>query len=73
MTNSNCITPIDRLQEIDSLANILLSMANHYDLPESVGLIIEELNDKTESLNLHGLLNQVTLTPTLAKIPVPAT
>lgn len=41
MTNSNCITPVDRLQEIESLANVLLSMANHYDFPESVELIIE--------------------------------
>jgi hypothetical protein len=71
MTNPNCIASLDRLQEIDSLANVLLSMVQHYDFPESVELIIEELNDKTESLKLHGLLNQVTLMPTLARIPVP--
>jgi len=69
MTNCNCIVPVQLLQEIDTLANVILSMSQHYPLPEPLENMVQELNSKAESLQLHGLLNQVTLKPTLARIP----
>ena len=57
MTNRNCIVPTQLVQDIDSLANVILAMANHYPLPQSLECVIDELNLKTESLQLNSKLN----------------
>ena len=50
MTNVNSIVPQDRLQAINSLAMVLLTMSEHYDLPESVNSVIQDMQDEAETL-----------------------
>ena len=55
MTIKNSIALTERLQDIDSLAHVLLSMTQCYKLPESVNIVIDELNTKTETLNRYSI------------------
>ena len=57
MTIKNSIILHDRLQSINSLSMVLLSMDGHYDLPDAVKCAIQDLQDEVESLCGFALLN----------------
>lgn len=58
MLNNNFIIPQDKVNELDSISMVLLTMSEHYDLPEPVALIIHELQDKAESLKSYSWINE---------------
>lgn len=58
MPDNNLIIPEVKVQELDSIAMILLSMSEYYNLPEPVKLIIDELQVKAESLKGHSWINE---------------
>jgi hypothetical protein len=50
MSNDNFMITEESVQGANTAAMALLSLAEHYDLPEAVNLMIEELNDRTGAL-----------------------
>lgn len=58
MTMNNLIIPQSTVQETCTVAMALLSMADCYDLPEPVRLMIEELNDRTDTLGSISWVNK---------------
>ncbi len=50
MSTSNFTVTEESVQAVNTASMALLSLSEHYDLPEAVCLMIEELNDRTESL-----------------------
>jgi hypothetical protein len=50
MTKTNSIVPQERLQAINSLAMVLLTMTEHYALPESVNCVIQDMQTEVENL-----------------------
>ena len=58
MTNVNSIVPQERIQGINSISMVLLSMSDHYDLPDAVRLVIRDLHDEVETLSGFALLNE---------------
>jgi len=58
MTSSNSIVPQDRLQAMNSLAMVLLTMSEFYDLPESVTCVIQDMQDEAETLCGLAVFNE---------------
>jgi hypothetical protein len=58
MSKTNLIIGEEIIQGVDNVAMTLLTMAECYNLPESVRLMIEELNNRTQSLKAQSWLNE---------------
>jgi len=58
MTTANSIVTTKSIQQVNSISMVLLSMSDHYDLPESVKSMIMELNDCAETLQYSSVLNE---------------
>ena len=58
MTTSNSIVPQDRIQAMNTLAMVLLTMSEHYDLPDSVNYVIQDMQDEAETLLGFAILNK---------------
>ncbi len=50
MSNTNFMITEESVQGVNVTAKALLSLSECYKLPKAVNLMIEELNDRTESL-----------------------
>ncbi len=50
MSNTNFTITEESVQGANTAAMALLSLADHYELPEAVNQMIEELNDRTGEL-----------------------
>lgn len=58
MTTINSIVPQENIQQVNSIAMVLLSMVDHYKLPESVNSIIMDLQCSAENLQGAAIMSE---------------
>ena len=58
MTTENSIVSTQLVQDVNSISMVLLTMSEHYELPEPLRLLIQDVNDIAESLSSSSSINE---------------